>query len=81
MKPILLLTDEIGAGNPTLQDIAGIPVKVSQSAGAPGCNCDRWGHPCPDCVERNVQPDAELPISAGAKSTRSFNAVHQQARS
>ncbi len=24
-----------------------------------GCNCDRWGHPCPGCVERNLQPKAE----------------------
>ena len=32
-----------------------------------GCNCDRWGHPCPGCVERNRQPKAELPISSPVK--------------
>jgi hypothetical protein len=30
---------------------------------ARGCRCDRWGHPCPDCVERNVQSNAEPPVS------------------
>jgi hypothetical protein len=19
-----------------------------------GCQCDRWGHPCPDCLERKT---------------------------
>jgi hypothetical protein len=46
-----------------------------------GCNCDRWGHPCTDGIERNVQGNAELPISTHTKQTRPFNAVHQQARS
>ena len=39
-------------------------------SGTPGCNCDRWGHPCPNCVERNVQPKAQLPISLPTKKMR-----------
>ena len=37
---------------------------------AHGCRCDRWGHPCPGCVERHLQPEAELPISSPAKEMR-----------
>jgi hypothetical protein len=36
---------------------------------ARNCTCDRWGHPCPDCDERKIQPKAELPISSPAKKT------------
>jgi len=31
------------------------------------CNCDRWGHPCPNCVEPNSQPQLGLPISLPTK--------------
>ena len=35
---------------------------------ARSCNCDRWGHPCPGCVERVVvQPKPDLPISIPTK--------------
>jgi hypothetical protein len=34
---------------------------------ARSCNCDRWGHPCPGCVEHIVQPKAELPVSIPRK--------------
>jgi hypothetical protein len=79
MKTILLLNDKSGSGKPKLQNLAGTKVTARASEGSPGCNCDRWGHPCPGCVERNVQPNAALPVSTPAKQTRSFNAVHQQA--
>ena len=26
----------------------------------PGCTCDRWGHPRPDCVEPKPQPRTTL---------------------
>jgi hypothetical protein len=67
MKPILLLTDEIGTAEPTLQNIAAITVKLRQSAGTPGCNCDRWGHPCADSDEGKIQRKTELPISSPAE--------------
>jgi hypothetical protein len=43
---------------------------VDPQAATIGRRCDRWGHPCPDCVERNVQPAAELPVSTRAKQTK-----------
>jgi hypothetical protein len=32
-----------------------------------GCNCDRWGHPRPNCVEPKIKPPLELPTSLPAK--------------
>jgi hypothetical protein len=29
----------------------------------PGCICDRWGHPSPDCLEHNVQVQLKLSFS------------------
>jgi hypothetical protein len=37
-------------------------VTARASEGSPGCNCDRWGHPCTECVERNTQGNADVPI-------------------
>jgi hypothetical protein len=54
MKSILLLHDENGSPKPRLQNVAGSKVTQRPSEGTPGCNCDRWGHPSPDCVEHNV---------------------------
>jgi hypothetical protein len=69
MKTILLLNDEIAPARPQLANLAPGPMTARESEGTPGCNCDRWGHPCPGCVERNVQPKAELPVSSPAKHT------------
>jgi hypothetical protein len=55
MNPILLLHDESGPPKPRLQNVAGTKYTQRPSAGTPGCNCDRWGHPYPDRVEHNVQ--------------------------
>jgi hypothetical protein len=27
------------------------PLTRHEDAAVPGCTCDRWGHPCPGCVE------------------------------
>jgi hypothetical protein len=55
MKTILLLHDEGGPPKPRLQSVAGSKVTQRPTERTPGCNCDRWGHPSPDCVEHNVQ--------------------------
>ena len=34
---------------------------------ARSCNCDRWGHPCPNCVEPKIQQQLQLPISLPVK--------------
>jgi predicted outer membrane repeat protein len=53
METILLLNDESGSPEPRLQNVAGSKVTQLPSEGMPGCNCDRWGDPSPDCVEDN----------------------------
>ena len=55
MKTILLLHDESGSPKPRLENVGGSKLRQRPSEGTPGCNCDRWGHPSPDCVEHNVQ--------------------------
>ena len=40
---------------------------VDSRTSARSCNCDRWGHPCPSCDEREVQMKAQVPISSPAK--------------
>ena len=50
--------------NPPACDARHIPIAeenhVALQTNARGCNCDRWGHPCPDCVEkRNPQRDCD----------------------
>ena len=48
MKTILLLYGETRSSKPTLQNVAGSKMTQRWSEGAPGCNCDRWGHPFPN---------------------------------
>jgi len=79
MKTILLLNDKSGSGKPKLQNLAGTKVTARASEGSPGCNCDRWGHPCTECVERNTQGNADVPIFTRTKQTASFSAVQQRA--
>jgi hypothetical protein len=70
MKTILLLSDEARHSQPLLQDAVRTKVILHDSGARAGCTCDRWGHPCPDCVERNVKPKAEPPISQPVKQAK-----------
>jgi len=67
MKAILLLNDEIGAATLQLINAAPDPTATRPGKGSLGCNCDRWGHPCPGCVNRDVVPEAETPVSSPVK--------------
>jgi hypothetical protein len=69
MKTILLLNDESSRGQLMLQNVASTKVTLHETVAIAGCNCDRWGHPCPRYDERNVQPKARLTISSPAKQT------------
>ena len=44
---------------PAASNARHIPIAAKNdldSAAKPhGCRCDRWGHPCPDCLERKPQ--------------------------
>jgi hypothetical protein len=69
MKTILLLHDETMRPTAVLQDAVTNKIPFRETKAVAGCNCDRWGHPCPGCDERKVRPN-ELPISSPAKQTR-----------
>ena len=68
MKTILLLDDEPVRPTQLLQDAVRAKVPFRETEVVAGCNCDRWGHPCPRCVERVVELTAELPISTGQET-------------
>jgi hypothetical protein len=63
MKTTLLLNDEVIGAKLLPQNPAATKVPVGEPKAVAGCNCDRWGRPCPGCVEHNGQPEVELPIS------------------
>jgi hypothetical protein len=63
MKTTLLLNDEVIGAKLLLQNPSATKVPVGEADAVAGCNCDRWGHPCPGCDQYNGQSEAELPIS------------------
>ena len=67
MKANLLLTDEAEITRLMLKDVAFDELAMRDSEAHAGCNCDRWGHPCPDYVEHNVQVQPNLSTSGPAK--------------
>jgi hypothetical protein len=67
MKPTLLLSDEIETTRLMLKDVPFDELPVRDTAGHVGCNCDRWGHPCPGCTNRDIVPSAESPVSSSVK--------------
>lgn len=68
MKTILLLHDEARRPTHLLQNAVSARVPIREIETVASCNCDRWGHPCPGCVERVVvQPTPDLPISIPIK--------------
>jgi hypothetical protein len=64
MNTILLLNHESRSPKQRVQNVTGNKVTQRPSEGAPGCNCDRWGHPSPNCVVPNVS----LKIAGGEES-------------
>jgi hypothetical protein len=69
MKTILSLHDETTEPTQLLHDTVRARLPLHETEAVTGCNCDRWGHPCPGCDERKVQPKAELPISSDNQTT------------
>ncbi len=68
MKNTLLLTNQAETTRLMLNDVAFDELQARDTEAHAGCNCDRWGHPCPGCVERVVvQPKPDLPISIPTK--------------
>jgi hypothetical protein len=54
MKATLLLSDEAEKARLMLKDVAFDALRVRDTEAHAGCNCDRWGHPCPRRLERNI---------------------------
>ena len=68
MKTTLLLNDEPKTSRLMLKEVAFAELAARESEGRAGCNCDRWGHPCPGCVERKIRTRAETPSSSPVKT-------------
>ena len=62
MKTFRLLPDEARRPTQLLRNAQPAKVPARETEAVAACNCDRWGHPCPGCVERVVQPKPDLPI-------------------
>jgi hypothetical protein len=60
MKTTLLLADEVIPARLLLQNAASEKMPVREAEAVAGCTCDRWGHPCPNCVDRNGQTESGI---------------------
>ena len=67
MKNTQLLTEEAQTTRLMLKDVAFEQLAVRDTDSHASCNCDRWGHPCPGCVDRDIVPKAEAPVSSPVK--------------
>jgi len=67
MKTILLLHDEATQPTQLLRNALPAKARVRETEAVAGCNCDRWGHPCPGCVNHDIVPKAETPVSSPVK--------------
>jgi hypothetical protein len=63
MTPSLLLNYETKQSRLLLQNARPTKASVRKTKSVAGCNCDRWGHPCPDCIQRNMRPKEDGAIS------------------
>src|SRR5262249_9190618 len=67
MKAALFLTDEAEIMRLMLKNVAFDELPVRDTEAHAGCNCDRWGHPCPGCLGRGIVPEAETSVSSPVK--------------
>jgi hypothetical protein len=67
MKTTLWLTNEAETTRLMLNDLAFNELPVRDTEAHAGCNFDRWGHPCPRCVDRDIVLKAETPVSSPVK--------------
>ena len=63
MKTTLLLKDETAHTRLLLQNAAPDKVILHDAEAVEGCNCDRWGHPCPRRVNGHPGTRPERPFS------------------
>jgi hypothetical protein len=53
-----------------LNDVAFDPLRMRETEAHAGSKCDRWGHPCPGCNDRRLQPGGGRLISPEPKETK-----------
>jgi hypothetical protein len=63
VKRILLLEEGNTDAKLMLQHPAHTSRFVRKTEAVAGCNCDRWGHPCPGCINGNAETKAARPFS------------------
>jgi hypothetical protein len=64
MKTTLFLDDEtVQAKLLLLENPAPTEAPVHETEAVAGCNCDRWGHPCPGYGHSNGEQKGERPFS------------------
>ena len=59
MKTILLLRDEARPPTQLLRNALPSKLPVREAEAVAGCNCDRWGHPCPGLCRVHRSTDTE----------------------
>ena len=67
MKTTFFLSDEPEAARLMLKEGVSGELEVRETEPRAGCNCDRWGHPCPGCVDHNILAKADIMISSKVK--------------
>jgi len=67
MKTTFFLSDEREAARLMLKEGVSGELEVRETEPRAGCNCDRWGHPCPGCVDHNISAKADIMISSKVK--------------
>jgi hypothetical protein len=70
MKTTLLLNDEQKTTRLLLKEVAFAESGARERKSRAGSNCDRWGHPCPACIERDIRTQAEIPSSSPVKTAK-----------
>ena len=63
MKTTLFLNDETVQAKLLLENPAPTEAPVHETEAVAGCNCDRWGHPCPGRVNGDARTKAARPFS------------------
>ena len=55
--------------SPPTRDARHVPItaenELDSGTEAHGCRCDRWGHPCPGCVESRHEAEQNAAVLVG----------------
>jgi hypothetical protein len=60
---MLFLNDETVQARLLLQNAAPVDATLREPETVVGCNCDRWGHPCPSYPNYGAGKKADVPIA------------------